>query len=143
MPLTTKTIKIDDLLKKTTNKATGACLIFLGIVRNYSENGKVLGITYYAHKKLATKLLAQLEKEVKEKFPVNLCKIVHRLGYLEVGEVSLAIIVSSAHRKEAYRASRYAIEALKKRIPIWKKEKLAKGKEVWVEGKKLEVVKDA
>ncbi len=110
----------------------------MGTVIKDRGNGEVTGITYTAHKKLASKLLQKLEEEVGKKIPDSSCRIVHRLGYLKLGEVSIAIVIRTPHRKEAYKMSRFIIDKVKKTIPIWKKEHFKNGKEKWVIGKKLE-----
>ena len=109
--------------------------MFLGTVRDNSEAGQVEKIEYEAYEPMAEKSLAQAEEEVKRRWPdTKHVKIVHRVGGLSVGEISVAVVVSSAHRAEAFEACRHAIERVKHDTPIWKREKLADGKEVWVEG---------
>ncbi len=123
------------LLKDVADPGAGAVALFLGTVRDNSEAGSVEKIEYEAYEPMAEKSLAQPEDEVKRRWPATTgVKIVHRLGLLSVGDISVAIAVSSPHRAEAFEACRYAIEAIKPGAPIWKRERLANGKKVWVEG---------
>ncbi len=137
--ITTNAIDLDKLLKETKSPKCGACLVFLGTVRNNSENGKVRSITYKVYKELAIETLKDLEKQIEKKYKDCKCRIVHRTGYMKVGQVSVAIVIRTPHREEAYEASRYALEKIKKIVPIWKKERMVSGKEKWVKGNKLEV----
>jgi molybdopterin synthase catalytic subunit len=123
------------LLRSAGDAGAGATVLFLGTVRDSSEAGRVDKIEYEAYEPMAEKSLAQAEEEVRRRWPdTKHVKIVHRVGGLSVGEISVAVVVSSAHRAEAFEACRHAIERVKHDVPIWKREKLANGKEVWVEG---------
>jgi molybdopterin synthase catalytic subunit len=82
---------------------------------------------------MALKKMREIEEAARQRWPVNRIGIVHRLGRLEIGEASIVIVVTSAHRKAAFEACQYIIDTLKKTVPIWKKEFFADG-EVWVEG---------
>jgi molybdopterin synthase catalytic subunit len=133
--LTKKRIDPAALLTSVGRPGAGAIALFLGTVRDNSEAGKVEEIEYEAYWQMAEKSLAKTEEEVRRKWPATTgVRIVHRVGRLSIGEVSVAIAVSSPHRAEAFEACRYAIEAIKHAAPIWKREKLADGREVWVEG---------
>jgi molybdopterin synthase catalytic subunit len=123
------------MLKDVQDPGAGAVVLFLGTVRDNSEAGGVERIAYEAYEPMAEKSLAHTEDEVKRRWPATTgVRIVHRLGVLSVGDISVAVAVSSPHRAEAFEACRYAIEAIKHGAPIWKRERLADGKEVWVEG---------
>jgi molybdopterin synthase catalytic subunit len=89
-------------------------------------------LEYEAHPALAEKALAEIEAEARGRWPVGELAVVHRLGRLDVGDVSVAIAVSCPHRAEAFEACRYIIERLKERVPIWKKENWADGSSEWV-----------
>ncbi len=113
----------------------GGVALFLGVVRDNSEAGRVDEIDYEAYESMAEKELLQAEEEVKRMWPqTRKVNVIHRLGRLSVGEVSVAVAVSSPHRAEAFAACRQAIERIKHDAPIWKRERLADGTEVWVEG---------
>ena len=133
--LTKEKIDPSTLLASVGDPGAGAVALFLGTVRDHSEAGKVEEIEYEAYSPMAEKSLARTEEEVRRRWPRTTgVKIVHRVGRLSVGEVSVAIAVSSPHRAEAFEACRYAIEEIKRDAPIWKREKLADGREVWVGG---------
>ena len=102
--------------------ACGASLLFTGVVREQNEGQAVSGMSYSAHEVLAEKALAEICQQAENEFDIESCHIIHRLGALKLGEISVAIAVHSAHRDAAYQASRWAIEALKKRVPIFKQE---------------------
>jgi len=133
--LTRERIDPAKLLRSVGDPGAGATVLFLGTVRDNSQAGAVDKVEYEAYEPMAEKNLAQAEEEVKRRWPdTKHVKIVHRVGGLPVGEISVAVVVSSAHRAEAFEACRHAIERVKHDVPIWKREKLADGKEVWVEG---------
>jgi molybdopterin synthase catalytic subunit len=111
----------------------GAVVVFDGIVRNHSGGRKTLYLDYEAYEAMAVKRLGQLARKARENFGVRQVTIVHRLGRLEIGETSVLIVVSSAHRAQAFDACRWLIDSLKQTVPIWKKETFADGA-VWAAG---------
>src|ERR1700675_3289779 len=111
---------------------SGAVVTFLGKVRDLTDERVTHSLDYEAHPALAEKALAEIEAEARRRWPVGDMALVHRLGRLEVGAVSVAIAVSCPHRAEAFEACRYVIERLKERVPIWKKENWADGSGEWV-----------
>lgn len=112
----------------------GAALLFLGVVRNHNEDRPVGGMRYDAYEEMAVGVLAEIVREAAAIVETDRVAVVHRVGELTVGDVSVAIAVSSPHRAEAYEASRYVIEEIKKRLPVWKKERYIDGREAWVAG---------
>src|SRR5512133_1547136 len=110
------------LLSETEDVSSGALVIFYGTVRNENEGQPVHSMTYEAHVSLAEKVLHEIESEALSKFVIQKCRIQHRIGLLRLGEASVIIVVRSAHRADGYAASRYAIDELKQRAPIWKEE---------------------
>jgi len=114
--------------------ADGAVLLFVGTVRDHAEGRSVSGMRYDAYGEMAEKVLAEIAGEASEHLETDRIAVVHRVGELDVGEVSVAIAVSSPHRAEAYEASRYVIEEIKKRLPVWKKEFFTDGEAHWVAG---------
>ncbi len=118
--------------------ACGASLLFTGVVREQNEGRPVEGMSYTAHEALAEKALTQICQEAEEKFAIESCHILHRLGALKLGEISVAIAVHSAHRDAAYKASRWAIEALKARVPIFKQEFYTDGPAQYLDGQTLD-----
>lgn len=114
----------------------GAVVTFEGVTRNNSGGRATRFLEYEAYEPMALTQMRAIAEEIKQRWPVDHVGIVHRLGRLEIGETSVAIVVTSAHRKPAFEACHYAIDRLKKIVPIWKKEHFTDG-EVWVEGEKL------
>jgi len=110
----------------------GAVCVFLGVVRNENGGRPVLRLEYEAYEEMALPLMAEIEAEVRGRWPVTEVKMVHRLGPLAIGEASVAVAVASPHRAEAFAACRHAIDTLKAKVPIWKKEFYADGA-VWLE----------
>jgi molybdopterin synthase catalytic subunit len=116
----------------------GAELIFWGLVRNTNEGKGVTAVSYDVHAPLAEKSFREIGEEALDKWGPDLrVVIIHRSGRLAVGEASVVIGVSSGHRDEAYQASRYIIEQLKVRSPIWKQEHYVDGDSEWLPGHSL------
>ena len=109
----------------------GAEVLFLGRVRRRSNGKAVLYLSYEAFEEMAERVLAGLTAEALRRWPLEALKVLHRLGRVEVGEIAVAIEVKSVHREEAYVASRFLIEAVKHRVPIWKKEYFEDGTSEW------------
>ena len=115
------------------DKSIGAICIFMGNVRDHSAFGNVSRLYYEAYTVMAKDKMAEIEKEVLAKWNISKFVAIHRTGNLKVGETSVIVGVSSEHRKEAFRACKYAIDSIKSRVPIWKKEISQRGHR-WVEG---------
>jgi len=141
--IVTEPLELAPLLVETDDHASGALVIFLGTVRGENEGQPVRGMTYEAHVSLAEKTLAAIEAEACAKFDVRRCRIQHRVGRLELGEPSVQIVVRAAHRAAAYDASRYAIDELKRRAPIWKEEHYVGGDSRYLDGVPLVKKDDA
>ena len=123
-----------EVLQRVGDDVDGAIVLFLGVVRNHAEGRSVKGMRYDAYEEMAGEVLRCIAEEASARLGTDRVAVVHRVGELSVGDVSVAIAVSSPHRAEAYEASRYVIEEIKKRLPIWKKERYLEGDEAWVEG---------
>ena len=111
----------------------GAVAIFDGCVRNHSRGRATLYLEYEAYDSMALGKMREIAEHLHANFAINRIAIVHRLGRLEIGETSVFIAISAAHRGAAFDACRYAIDTLKKTVPIWKKEFFADGA-VWADG---------
>jgi len=111
----------------------GAAVIFDGFVRNNYKGQQTLYLEYEAYEPMAYAKMREIGAEIRARFPIHRLAIVHRLGRLEIGETSVLIAVSSPHRGAAFDACRYAIDTLKRSVPIWKKEYFVGGA-VWAEG---------
>jgi molybdopterin synthase catalytic subunit len=129
--------KIDTqaLVAKLKAPEDGAVVVFDGFVRNNFKGQRTLYLEYESYEAMAYAKMRQIGAEIRAKFSVHRVAIVHRLGRLEIGETSVAIVVSSPHRAAAFDACRFAIDTLKRAVPIWKKEYFAGGA-VWAEGEK-------
>ena len=110
----------------------GAVVLFLGTVRDTNDGRSVTGIEYSAYRSMAERELAAIVDEASDKFETPDIVVEHRVGTLEIGEVSVAIAVAHPHRGAAYDTSRYVIEQIKRRVPIWKREHYADGTREWV-----------
>jgi len=110
----------------------GAVCAFVGVVRNENGGRAVLRLEYEAYEEMALPLMREIAAETRRRFPVTAVRLVHRLGRLEIGEASVAVAAASPHRAEAFAACRFAIDTLKARVPIWKKEFYADGS-AWLE----------
>jgi len=127
-------IETGDVLAKVGAPEDGATLLFLGMVRDHADGRPVTGMTYEAYEEMGTPVLHEIAAEAAQRIESDRVAVVHRVGDLTIGDVSVAIAVSSPHRAEAYDASRYIIEEIKKRLPVWKKEHYTDGAHEWVEG---------
>ncbi len=116
-----------------TTDSDGALALFIGVVRNENAGRRVTHLEYEAYEEMALPLMEEITKDVRRQFPVSQIRLVHRLGRLEVGEVSVVVAVSSPHRSEAFSACRLVIDTLKSKVPIWKKEFSEDGAS-WIEG---------
>jgi molybdopterin synthase catalytic subunit len=122
------------LLGDSLSPEDGAALLFWGVVRNVNEGRPVSHLEYHAYADMAERMMHRIAEEAISRFGVGDVRIVHRVGKLAIGEASVAIAVASPHRGEAYEASRYVIEELKQRVPIWKREGYVEGESEWVLG---------
>jgi MoaE-MoaD fusion protein len=113
--------------------ADGASVIFDGFVRDHSRNRRTLYLEYEAYEPMALAKIQEIAAHLHERFPIHRVAMVHRLGRLEIGETSVYIAVSAPHRAAAFDACRYAIDTLKRTVPIWKKEYFEDGS-VWADG---------
>lgn len=136
--ITRSAIDPSRVLASVRDRSAGGIVIFLGTVRNVSEGERVAGLRYEVYREMAEKRMLEIETEAKKRWPVMKMTVVHRVGDLQVGEVSVAVAVSSEHRAEAFEAGRYAIDAIKKTLPLWKKESVIGKKEGWVSGTPIE-----
>jgi len=131
--LVSRPIGADALITEVAAPANGAILLFLGVVRELNEGRAVTGIEYSAYEAMATRELEDIATEAAARFaPAAIC-VEHRTGTLALEEASVGIAVAHPHRGVAYDASRWVIEELKRRVPIWKQEHYADGTREWVD----------
>ncbi len=126
-------IEIEEVIRKVSDIESGAVVAFIGTVRKSSRGREVKYLEYEAYSEMALREFAKIAQEIRQMWDIRRLAIVHRIGKLSLGEVSVLIVVSAPHRDEAYRASRYAIEKLKQTVPIWKKE-IWEGGDEWIQG---------
>ncbi len=116
----------------------GAIAQFLGTTRDHHAGRRVTSLTYEAYEPMALAALASIEAAAIARFGIATCHIVHRLGEVPLAESSVAVTVASAHRAAAFDACRWAMDELKRSVPIWKRETFEEGDAAWVEGSPLE-----
>lgn len=129
--LTDKPIDLNELLAYVGDPASGAVSTFIGTTRDNNEGRSIISLDYEAYPGMAEQELARLGEEAAQKWEITRMAIVHRTGNVPIGEASVMIAVSAPHRDDAFKACRYAIDELKKRVPIWKKE-IYQGGEIWI-----------
>ena len=129
--LTDDPIDAGQLARRVTRSSDGACAVFEGIVRDHHEGKAVESILYEAYRPMAEKEITKIINDINIQFPDVAVAVTHRLGMLQVGDVSIAIACASPHRAEAFAACRMAIDRIKESVPIWKKER-GPGGEEWV-----------
>jgi molybdopterin synthase catalytic subunit len=126
----TEALRVDEVVGRVADPAVGAVIAFVGTVRGMTDGRKVRYLEYEAYPEMAEETLRQIGDEIRERWKtIRKVAIVHRLGRLRIGDISVVIALSSAHRPEVFDAVRYAIDRLKEIVPIWKKE-------VWSDGAK-------
>lgn len=130
--ITSDEIELGDVIRAVEAGDAGAIVHFLGVVRNNTEGREVSYLEYEAYPPMAEKKMAEIAQEIHEKWGLDRVAMIHRVGRLEIGEVSVAVAVASPHRKEAFEACHYAMNRLKQIVPIWKREVWADGEEEWV-----------
>jgi molybdopterin synthase catalytic subunit len=130
------------LLKEVHRSGNGASVLFVGTVRDTNEGRAVSGMEYTAYEAMAHRELERIVDEAADRFGTVDVLLEHRLGALEVGDVSVAIVAAHPHRARAFDAVRYVIEELKRRVPVWKLEHYVDGTREWVDptGKPMEAV---
>jgi molybdopterin synthase catalytic subunit len=126
-------IDVFKVLMEVQDRSAGAMTVFTGSIRDHNEKGTVSELYYEAYKEMAEEILAEIENEVIKRWHVKKFIAIHRTGNLKVSDISVAVAVSSEHRKEAFKACRYGIESIKSRVPIWKKEVSELGA-LWTDG---------
>jgi molybdopterin synthase catalytic subunit len=130
--LTDNPIDCDALLRHVNSPRAGAVVLFLGTARELTHGRRTASLDYECYPRMAEAKLAELEAEARRRWPIVECAIIHRLGRLELGAASVAVAVSTPHRREAFEAGQWLIDTLKAQVPIWKRENWADGTTEWV-----------
>jgi molybdopterin synthase catalytic subunit len=120
------------LTEQVRSHAAGAVVLFLGTVREMTADRQTLALDYEAYPEMARAKMAELEELARQRWPVIEVGIIHRLGHLELGDISVGIAVSCPHRQQAFEAGKFLIDEFKQVVPIWKKENWSDGTTEWV-----------
>lgn len=131
--LTRDPVSLEQLLAEVVSPACGGTCAFLGTVRSGPEEGGVTGIEYSGYEQMVEAEFARILAEVRERWPAVRPQVRHRMGLVARGEASIGIAAAAPHRAQAFEACRYIIEAVKQRVPIWKRELREDGTAVWVD----------
>lgn len=130
--LTHEPIDYQALTESVRSTQSGAVVLFLGTVREMTSGRRTVALDYEGYPQMAEAKLAELAAAARSRWPVDKLGIVHRLGHLELGDISVAVAVSCPHRDQAFEAGRFLIDELKVSVPIWKKENWSDGSTEWV-----------
>ena len=130
--ITEAPIDFTAVAERVRSDLAGAVCVFLGTVREMTGERRTASLEYEAYPVMAARKMEELESEARRRWPVIEVALVHRVGHLDLGEISVAVAVSTAHRGHAFEACRWLIDTLKEVVPIWKKELWAAGTEEWV-----------
>ncbi len=126
-------LSVEEVYQLADDAANGAVIIMSGMVRNKTDGKAVISLQYQAYEPMALQVFAQIAAEIHQKWSdVNRVVIHHRVGHLQIGEISVLVAVGCPHRSQAFEACRYAIDSLKHKAPIWKKENWVDGSSTWV-----------
>lgn len=127
-------IAVDGLLALDNHPDCGGLALFAGTVRDCHEGRPVLRLRYTAYRPVAERRIREIEQAARDSFGLGYCRVVHRLGMLEVGEVAIVCVARAPHRAEAFAACRYLVDEVKHGVPIWKEEFYADGTSAFVRG---------
>lgn len=135
--LTSGPLDAGSLAAAVASPACGATVVFHGTTRDHHDGRRVVRLAYEAHEAMAVAALRALERDALDRFEIVACTIAHRLGEVPVGEASVIVAVSAAHRGPAFDAARWVMDELKRTVPIWKREHFEDGDAAWVAGTPL------
>ena len=130
--ITEEPLRAEPLVEMVAHPGAGGVVTFAGVVRDNNRGRTTTAIEYEAYKEMAEREMAAIVTEAQERWPEVRLAMRHRTGMLKVGEVSVIVVASAPHRKEAFDACEWTIDTLKQRVPIWKKE-YGEGGAVWLE----------
>ena len=130
--ITSEPIDSAAVLARVASNGAGAVVLFLGTTREFTAGRQTAALDYECYGEMAREQLTRLEAEARQRWPLVGCAIVHRVGRVELGQASVAVAVSTAHREAAFEAGKWLIDMLKQVVPIWKKENWADGESQWV-----------
>ncbi|MEW4456055.1 molybdenum cofactor biosynthesis protein MoaE [Bremerella sp. JC817] len=130
--LTDQPINTDQITATVTSPNCGAVVLFLGTTRQFTDSRETVTLSYTAYAPMAQSQMEKLEAQAKARWPVDGCAMIHRLGEVPIGEASVAVAVSTPHRRDAFEAASWLMDRLKELVPVWKKEHWATGGTDWV-----------
>lgn len=130
--LTRDPIDYTALTERVRSHAAGAVVLFLGTVRELTDGRQTVALDYEAYPEMAEARLAELEQRTRDQWPVVALATLHRLGRLELGDISIAVAVACPHRRDAFAAGQWLMDRIKDEVPVWKKENWADGTTEWV-----------
>lgn len=130
--LTQQPIDASKVTHMVTSPTSGAVVLFLGTTRQFTDAKETVTLTYTAYAPMATSEMEKLEAQAKARWPIDQCVLIHRLGEVPIGEASVAVAVSTPHRRDAFEAASWLMDRLKELVPVWKKEHWASGSTEWV-----------
>jgi molybdopterin synthase catalytic subunit len=130
--LTSEPIDPAAVLKQVGSAEAGAVVLFLGTTRQFTHGRETASLDYECYPEMAQRKLEELAAEAHRRWPIVASSIVHRLGHVPLGDASVAVAVSTAHRRDAFEAGQWLIDTLKEVVPIWKRENWADGSTEWV-----------
>ncbi|WP_339733568.1 molybdenum cofactor biosynthesis protein MoaE [uncultured Gimesia sp.] len=129
--ITEQPIDYTALTERVRSNQCGAVVLFMGTVREMTSGRQTIALDYEVYPEMAQQMMRQLITEARDQWAIQVVAIEHRIGHLGLGEISVAIAVSSPHRNEAFEAGRFLIDRLKEIVPIWKKENWSDGTTEW------------
>lgn len=130
--ITKNVIDYHGITESVRSQRAGAVVLFLGTVREFTDEKQTTALDYDAYPEMAIAKMQELVEEASQRWPVIESVIEHRVGHLELGDVCVAVALSSPHRRDAFEAGQFLIDELKVRVPIWKKENWIDGESEWV-----------
>ncbi len=130
--LVTQALDTEAMLRQVASPEAGAVVFFLGTARRFTDGHETLALDYECFAEMAKSKLAELELEARRRWPIVECVVIHRIGHVPVGEASVGVAVSTAHRQAAFDAAQWLINTVKEVVPIWKQEHWADGTTQWV-----------
>lgn len=129
--LTENSIDPQQLLTRVQSPLAGAVVLFLGTTRQFTAGRETTRLAYEAYRQMAEQQMQQLRQQAMQKWPLTECAMVHRLGVVELEQVSVAIAISAPHRRAAFEAAEWIMDRIKQDVPIWKQEQWADGQQTW------------
>jgi len=129
--LTRDPIDVGNILAQVSDPGRGGTVLFLGSVRRSEDDGPVASIEYSAYEEMVVAEFERIVAEANDRWPDAVCRAIHRVGHVPVGEPSIAVAASAPHRGEAFEACRFTIEEAKRRLPVWKRERFDDGTTRW------------